>query len=162
MRTSIITPPCPAGGGGKAVIPCRYCSAPRFFCRFGTDCALFLPARLILAAQSSHSFHSFHSSSNRRPSAAVMPLRAYRTCCTYCAQAAQELLYLTGTAVRHDILPTGTDCALFYLHGLSWRRRCQTGRTSRTSQTGRTSNRRPIAAVTPQRVYRMCCIAGHA
>ena len=26
---SIITPPCPAGGGGKAVIPCRYCGAPR-------------------------------------------------------------------------------------------------------------------------------------
>ena len=38
------------------------------------------------------------------------------------AQAAQELSYLAGIAVRRDILPTGTDCALFYLHGLSWRR----------------------------------------
>ena len=26
-------------------------------------------------------------------------------------------------AVRRDILPTGTDCAIFYPHGLSWRRR---------------------------------------
>ena len=76
----------------------------------------FYPHGLFLAAQSSHSFHSFHSSLNRRPKR--LSYRSGHTALVHnrsgmLAQAAQELLYLTGIAVRRDILTTGIDCALF-------------------------------------------------
>ena len=45
-RSCLITP-----GGARAVISHRYCSAPRFFCRFGIDCALFYPHGLFVRRQ---------------------------------------------------------------------------------------------------------------
>ena len=101
------------------------------------------------------------------------------------AQAAQELLYLTGTAVHRAffaVLVLTVRC--FYPHGLFVRRRkpltakynttlpqrgtSQGGKSrrlhiftaKRSLATSLLMRRRPEAAVIPQRVYRMCCIAG--
>ena len=144
MRTSIITPPCPAGGGGKAVIPCRYCGAPRRYApRVLTACffyphGLFVRRRKPLTAKITQPYPAgalrkaaraavFTSSLPNavwqlHTSCAAAPKRLSCRCghtalvhnrSGMLAQAAEKLSYLAGIAVRRDILPTGTDCALF-------------------------------------------------
>ena len=96
----------------------RVCAA--LICRLSIDCALFLPARLISGGADVRQVGQVGQVRQVGHQTAAPKRLSYRSGHTalvhnrsgMLAQAAQELLYLTGIAVCRDILPTGTDCAL--------------------------------------------------
>ena len=89
-------------------------------CPTGTDCALFYPHGLFLAAQMSDKSDKSDRSDIKPPphsgchTVAVIPHVPHDRS-ELITRAAQKLLYLAGIAVRRDIFPIGIDCVLFFI-----------------------------------------------